>query len=148
MVHTKRKCKACLSNMRVKYRKVGIRNKIAPVTNEFVEYARFIWSEKKEKCPILTKGSRQKRTIFISRTRDRTEMALLPADFESTASTCSAMRPKARLILGAKRTARQEVEAHRWASGRIHSSTTSKSSTPAPHTGQTKSSGRLSPSYS
>lgn len=32
-------------------------------------------------------------TVEISRNRDRTDMVLLPADFESTASTNSAMRP-------------------------------------------------------
>ena len=32
-------------------------------------------------------------TVELSRNRDRTDMVLLPADFESTASTNSAMRP-------------------------------------------------------
>ena len=38
-------------------------------------------------------------TVELSRNRDRTDMVLLPADFESTASTNSAMRPILRRIL-------------------------------------------------
>ena len=89
-------------------------------------------------------------------------MVLLPADFESTASTNSAMRPilcrilKKRILqVNRQKTPGQSLSGSRapcfhlsQADNVSYSSTTSKSSGPAPHTGHTKSSGRLSPSYS